>query len=114
MELLEDQILRYISEHVIAHPKDIRDKFANAYIALAKLQKENFIGKAPEKQQSVTLTKEGEEAARIGYQACMMKKQNQKNNENKQQRMAYLANICTIIAAVATILGIIISIMMAI
>lgn len=108
---LEDQILKYILKHGIAHPKDIRDKFLDTAVAMANLKRYNLIEKAPGKVYSVILTREGVKAQAMGFKQYILyleaeeeKKKLQVRKERKRFIVELIVAIIGVVLALISIL----------
>lgn len=109
MNTIEDQILKYIHEHSIAHPKDIRDRFPKAGQVLASLDEMKLTTKVPSKQFSVTLTDKGREALAMGYEKYTERQQHVEENKIRREKISMIcAIISTAIALISFILSLLI------
>lgn len=110
MNTIEDQILQYIHEHSIAHPKDIRDRFPKAGQVLASLDEMKLTTKVPGKQFSVTLTEKGREALSMGYKKYTKHQQRLAEKEKRETgREKIISMICAIISTAIALISFILS-----
>ncbi len=116
MELLQDAILKYILEHDIAHPGDIKDKFSEQYgvdfvqKSLSRLESYELVQKAPHKMVSVILTQEGIKAAKMGFNNYMALLEKKKKQEHRLTTTSLISNYITIGNAIFTGLGFILGV----
>lgn len=104
MNTIEDQILKYIHEHSIAHPKDIRDRFPKAGQILASLDEMKLTTKVPGKQFSVTLTDKGREAVKKGFVQYKNEINKNEKNETKKKWLKRIKFILEYAAAIYSII----------
>ena len=72
-EQAEDVVLNYIYDRTIAHPKDIEDMGIEYRNAMENLMTQDMLRTAIGRRKSLTLTKKGLDAHKIGYHVYIRK-----------------------------------------
>lgn len=103
MDKLEDQLLKYISEQNVVHPKDVFEYFEKKYrvdevkIAITEIECEGLIVPARGKRESFCLTLEGKKALKVGFAKYVEMKERENELDYKVKISTLWSNYINII-----------------
>lgn len=118
MNSLEDFILTYISEQIMIHPKDIKDKFRKKGYnmeritqAITDIDSEGLISTAQGKTESICLTREGKKAVKMGFAKYLEMKEKENELDSRIKKTTLWGNYINIASAVWGAVGFILGVL---